>query len=164
MHIAKNKVVSFRCRFGEAGQPLPEDSYDRELEVYLHGHDGLLKGLEAAMEGKKAGDHFTITLAPEDAYGLHKENAQQRVSINHVVKSAREKIKFQPGMVVHLNTDHGAQPVVIKKVGLKMLDVDTNHPYAGKTLTFDVDVVDVRDATEEEIAHGHVHGAGGHHH
>jgi len=116
------------------------------------------------MVGKKAGDHFTVTLAPEDAYGLRKENAQQRVSINHVVKSAREKIKFQPGMVVHLNTDHGAQPVVIIKVGLKMLDVDTNHPYAGKTLTFEVDVIDVRDATEEEIAHGHVHGAGGHHH
>ena len=132
--------------------------------MYLHGHNELLPGLEAALDGKKAGDHFTVTLAPEQAFGLRKENAQQRVSIHQVVNPPRGKRKFRPGMVVALNMQDGVYPVVVTKVGLKMLDVDTNHPQAGKTLTFDLEVVDVRDATEEEIAHGHVHGIGGHHH
>lgn len=163
MVVEKNKVVTFHYRLTESGKVL-EESHGGSPMVYLHGHPGLIKGLEEALEGKKAGHHLTVTVPPEKAYGPRYPNALQRVSINHVIKSSSAKPKFQPGMVVQLNTQNGPQPVVVLKVGLKNLDVDTNHPLAGKTLTFDLDVIDIREATSEELAHGHVHGEGGHHH
>ena len=86
----------------------------------------------------------------------------QRVSIKHVV--SRGVKKFKPGMVVQVNTEHGPRDVRVVKAGLKTLDVDTNHPLAGRTLVFEIDIVNVRDATAEELAHGHAHGEGGHQH
>jgi FKBP-type peptidyl-prolyl cis-trans isomerase SlyD len=132
--------------------------------AYLHGHGQLIKGLEQALEGKRAGDKISATFAPEDAFGMRTENALQRVSINHVINPSKAKIKYKPGMIVQLNTKAGAVPATIIKVGLKALDVDANHPYAGKTVIFDVEVIEVREAEAEELAHGHVHGDGGVHH
>lgn len=163
MLIEKNKVVSFHYRLSESNEVV-EDSRQGEPITYLHGHSGLIKGLENALEGKQAGDHISVTVPPEQGYGERRENSQQRVSINHIVNPTRGKVKYKPGMVVQLNTKNGPQPVEILKVGLKTLDVDTNHPLAGKTLLFDIDVIEVRDATAEELAHGHAHGAGGHAH
>jgi FKBP-type peptidyl-prolyl cis-trans isomerase SlyD len=124
----------------------------------------MLPGVEEAMAGKKAGDSFSVTLGPDKAYGEVQENAVQRVSVKHVLTSGKKKVKFKKGMRVQLNTQDGPRDVMIVKAGLKTLDVDLNHPFAGKTLKFDIDVVDVRDASEEEIAHGHAHGIGGHQH
>jgi FKBP-type peptidyl-prolyl cis-trans isomerase SlyD len=112
------------------------------------------------MEGKVAGDIFSVTVPPEEAYGMRQEGAAQRVPIKHL-QGAR---KWRPGMIAHVQTDQGMKQVQVVKVGRFMADVDTNHPLAGKTLTFDIEVVDVREATAEEIAHGHAHGVGGHHH
>lgn len=172
MLIEKNKVVTLHYRLTEIGQDVIEDSYDGDPVVFLHGHGSMLKGLEEAMISKQKDDQLTITLSPEQAYGPVKENAYQRVSLKHIVASskspskkyANKHIKYKPGMVVQVNAAEGPREVVIVKVGLKNVDVDVNHPLAGKTLTFDVKIIDVRNASEEEIAHGHVHGKGGHQH
>jgi len=164
MLIEADKVVSFHYRLSEPGQAVIEDSHGDLPVVYIHGHHGMLAGLEEALTGKQAGDKFTVTLPPEKAYGVRRDDAVQRISVKHVLNPGNKKIGFKPGMVVQVNTDHGPREVTVVKAGLKTLDVDTNHPMAGKTLSFEVEVVEVRDATDEEIAHGHVHGAGGHQH
>ncbi len=164
MVIGKDKVVEFHYTVSEPGAGELENSRDGDPLAYLHGHDNMIVGIEQALEGKQAGDHVTVTLAPEQAYGVRKDDAIQRVSINHIVKPGKGPLRCKPGMVVHLNTAHGQVPAVVVKVGLKMLDVDTNHPYAGKTLAFAIDVVSVRDASSEELEHKHAHAAGGHHH
>lgn len=164
MQIENNKVVTFHYRLSEADKGQIEESYGGAPIVYLHGHPGLIKGLEEALAGKKAGDKFTVTVAPEQAYGQRQEDAQQRISVKHIINPGNRKVQYKPGMVVQVNTSEGPREVVVLKAGLKTVDVDVNHLLAGKTLTFDIDVVDVRDASPEEIEHGHVHGEGGHHH
>lgn len=161
--IEKNKVVSFHYLLKDSDGGILEDSHDGDVLAYLHGYNNMLSSLEDALEGKQEGDRFSITLEPEQAYGLKQENAIQRIPIKHVVKSSRKK-KYPPGMIVQINTSKGPRDVVVVKAGLKNIDVDTNHPFAGKTLSFDIEVVGVRDASEAEIAHGHAHGVGGHHH
>jgi len=163
MLIEKNKVVTFHYTLTETDNVV-ENSRDGEPLVFLHGHNGMLKGLEDQMLEKQKGDKLLITLSPDDAYGQRREDAQQRVSMKHVVNPSKKKIKYKAGMVVQINTSNGPREVVVIKAGLKNIDVDTNHPFAGKTLTFDIEILDVRDATTEELAHGHVHGAGGHQH
>lgn len=161
--ITNNKVVTFHYQVNEPGKEVIENSREFGPVVYLHGHKGMLIGLEEALVGKRAGDHFSITLPPDKAYGVRREAENLRVSLKHVI-GYDKKTKIVAGMPVQINTPQGPREVTVVKVGLKTLDVDTNHPLAGKTLNFDLEVVDVRDATEEEIAHGHVHGDGGHHH
>lgn len=110
------------------------------------------------------GDTLHLTLTPEQAYGEHKEGQQQRVPIKHLQGLPKGVRNWKPGMVAVVQTDQGMRQVTVVKPGLKMVLVDTNHPLAGKTLTYDIEVVSVRPATDEEIAHGHAHGVGGHHH
>jgi FKBP-type peptidyl-prolyl cis-trans isomerase SlyD len=162
MLIAADKVVSFHYRLSVVGQEAVEDSHDGQPMVYLHGHDGMLLGLEEALGGKQAGDKFTVILPPEKAYGQRHVDAVQRIPIKRVISPGNRKMK--PGMVVQVDTAHGPREVTVIKTGLKTIDVDINHPMAGRTLQFDIEVMDVRDASEEEIAHGHVHGEGGHQH
>ncbi len=164
MLIEKNKVVTFHYRMSEPGHDVIDDSRKGSPVIYLHGYQGMLQGLEDAITGKQAGDQSTVTLTPEQAYGARQEGSQQRISIKHVINNTKKKITYKPGNVVQLNTEHGARPAIVIKVGLKTLDIDTNHPLAGKTLTFEVEIIDVRAATAEEITHRHVHGDGGHHH
>ena len=164
MIIEQDKVVSFHYLLSDENSVVLEDSHRGNAMVYLHGHNGMLPGVEEALAGKSAGEKFSVTLEPEQAYGQVRENAVQRVSLKHVITPGKKKIKPKVGMVVQLNTQEGPRDVVVVKAGLKTLDVDTNHPFAGKTLKFDIDVVDVRDATPEEVEHKHVHGEGGHHH
>lgn len=164
MKVEKNKVVAFHYRLSESGGELIDDSHGDSPAVYLHGHDGLFKSLEDALTGKQAGDNVVATFSPEQAYGLRRADAQMRVSLKHIRVPAGHKGKLTAGLAVGLETDHGMREVTVIKAGLKTVDVDTNHPLAGKTLTFDIEIVDVRDATPEELEHGHVHGEGGHHH
>ena len=162
MQIATNKVVKFHYQLSEPEGPVFEDSREVGQEMfYLHGHGGLVPGLEDAFEGKSAGESFSVVLPPEKAYGERQRDAIQRVSMKHVITESKKKVHFKTGMVVQVNTEHGPEFVTVLKVGLKTLDVDTNHPLAGLTLKYDVEVLDVRDATPEEIDHGHVHGEGG---
>lgn len=160
MKIAKNAVVQFNYRLkDEAGKPV-EASDPEEPMAYLHGYGNIIAGLEKALENREAGERFSVTVPPGEAYGARQADAVQRVAIKHL-RGAR---RWRPGMVAEVQTDHGPRQVQIVKVGKFMADVDTNHPLAGKTLEFEIEVVAVREATEEELAHGHAHGAGGHHH
>ena len=111
------------------------------------------------MEGHEAGDKFSVDVAAADAYGDKRDNLTQRVPKKHFNGQ-----RLEPGMQVVLNTNFGPRAVTIQKVGMSVVDVDLNHPMAGKDLHFDIDIVEVREATAEELEHGHVHGEGGHHH
>ena len=160
MQIAKNSVVSFHYRLFEDDQLLESTADRPDGVLYLHGHGSILAALEAEMEGRQSGDAFDITLPPEKAYGMRRQDSVERVPRKYVLTRRQPK----PGDVVQVNTDHGPREVVVLKVGRFNIDVDTNHPLAGRTLRFEVEVGDVREATEEELAHGHAHGPGGHHH
>ena len=158
MIISKDFVVKFHYRLsGEDGATL-EDSHSGHPVLYLHGHRSMLQGLESAIEGKAAGDCLQVILPPEKAYGSRKELRDQRISKKYLLTKGVVK----PGMIVQIRTESGAQDATVKKVGLKTIDVDGNHPYAGKTLTFDVEIIDVREAAAEELSHGRAHGVGGH--
>lgn len=161
MQIAQDTVVTFKYRLSEAGGPELESSQDAVPLAYLHGHNNILPGLEEALTGLSAGDETSLTLPPEKAYGPHRPNAVQRVPVKHLLSKHK---RLLPGMLVKVNTENGAKDARIVKAGKFMLDLDMNHPFAGKTLVFDIEIVSVREATADEIAHGHAHGEGGHHH
>jgi FKBP-type peptidyl-prolyl cis-trans isomerase SlyD len=157
MIIEDKKVVSFHYELtNQEGEQL-ESSQDKEPMTYLHGTNNIIPGLEKAMVGKSAGDKFQITVDPAEAYGERKEANIQRISAKHF-KNLR---KLAPGQVVGLQTRQGPVQVTVVKIGRFNVDVDANHPLAGQALTFDVEVTGVRDASEDETAHGHVHGPGG---
>lgn len=163
MKIENNTVIQFHYRLREEGNDAElETSMGGEPTAYLHGHSNIIAGLEKAMAGHEPGDTFTALVAAKDAYGPRKEGQQQRVPIKHLMVKKNAKLKV--GMVVNIQTDQGAHPATILKAGKFNVDVDTNHPLAGKDLSFDIEIIDVRAATEEEIQHKHAHGVGGHHH
>ena len=164
MNIEHNKVVSFHYRLTDENGHEIENSYDAEPMLFMHGHGNIIAGLEKAMEGKAAGDKFSATVAPADGYGERTEGNQQRIPIKHLHGDKKAKSKLRAGMVVSVETEDGPRQVTIVKAGKFTVDVDGNHPLAGRTLVFDVEVVDVRDATDDEKSHGHAHGVGGHQH
>lgn len=164
MKIVKDSVVRFHYTVSEvnasaAGQESLETSKEREPLAILFGHGNIIPGLEAAMLDREAGENFGVDVAPADAYGEHQDGLSQRVPKKHFGAQ-----KLQPGMQVVLQTNFGQRAVTIQKVGMSVVDVDLNHPMAGKSLHFDVEIVEVREATTEELQHGHVHGEGGHQH
>ncbi len=157
MPIEDRKVVSFHYTLkNEAGEDM-ESSRDRDPMVYLHGYRNIVPGLETAMKGREVGDTVEVTVPPSEAYGERNPNNIQRISAKHFPDIKR----LSPGQMVSLQTKQGPIQAVVVKVGRFNVDVDANHPLAGKTLTFDVEITDIRDATKEEIDHGHVHGPGG---
>ncbi len=162
MKIEKDRVVSFHYtvseRAGEGWSPL-ESSEGRDPLVIMVGHGNIIPGLEKAMEGREAGDKFEVDVAAAEAYGEKREGLSQRVPKKHFGSQ-----RLEPGMQVILQTNFGPRAVTIQKVGMSVVDVDLNHPMAGKDLHFAIEIADVREATPEEIEHGHVHGEGGHHH
>jgi len=157
MTISSNKVVSFHYTLSNAAGEVMESSREQAPMTYLHGSGHVIKGLESALEGKGAGDIFQVVLQPADAYGEKKTANMQRISAKHFTHAK----DLKPGQVVGLQTRQGPVQVTIVKVGRFNIDVDANHPLSGQVLTFDIEVVEVRDATAEEKSHGHVHGAGG---
>ncbi|MEH6568057.1 MAG: peptidylprolyl isomerase [Halioglobus sp.] len=160
MKIASNSVASFHYTLSDAEGAELESSRGAQPTVYLHGSNGIIKGLEIALTDKAAGDQVQVTLTPEEAYGPRREDRIQRVPMKHLIF----KGKLRAGMAVQLNTSEGRQPVTVTKAGRHSADIDTNHPLAGKTLQFDIEIVDVREATADELSHGHAHGPGGHQH
>lgn len=160
MNIAADTVVTFHYTLRNEENKELETSRGDEPTAYLHGANNIIRGLESAMVGKEAGDVFTATIAPEEAYGLRNPEKQQRVPAKHLMF----KGKLKAGDVVQLNTQEGRRAVTVIKAGRHSADIDTNHPLAGQTLSFDVEIIEVRAATADEKAHGHAHGPGGHQH
>ena len=163
MKIEKDRVVRFHYTVSEAGASEAgasvESSKDREPLAILIGHGNIIPGLEKAMDGHEAGDAFAADVPAAEAYGEKREGLTQRVPKKHF-----EGQRLEPGMQVVLNTNFGPRAVTIEKVGMTVVDVDLNHPMAGKDLHFDIEIVEVREASAEELEHGHVHGDGGHQH
>ena len=159
MKIEKDRVVRFHYTVSEAGQEPIESSKDREPLAILVGHGNIIPGLETAMMDKEAGESFGVDVKSADAYGERREGLSQRVPKKHFGNT-----RLVPGQQVILQTNFGPRAVTVEKVGMTVVDVDLNHPMAGKDLHFDVEIVEVREASEEEVQHGHVHGDGGHHH
>ena len=158
--VVENAVVEFHYElFNPAGEMM-ESSREGDPVAVLHGHGAIVAGLEAALAGRALGDTFEVTVPPTAAYGERVEGLIQRISKKHLPDGKRLKV----GMRTAFRTDNGVRHVTVAKVGSKMVDVDLNHPMAGMDLKFKVEIVSIRDAAPEEIAHGHVHGRGGHQH
>jgi FKBP-type peptidyl-prolyl cis-trans isomerase SlyD len=158
MNIAANRVAYIHYTLtDDAGQVL-DSSQGGEPLMYLHGAGNLVPGLEKALDGKNAGDSLKVTVAPDEGYGQRKESLVQQVP-RRAFKGVRD---LKPGMRFHAEGEHGA--VTVTQVTGDMVTVDGNHALAGQTLHFAVEVAKVREATAEEVLHGHAHGAGGHHH
>jgi FKBP-type peptidyl-prolyl cis-trans isomerase SlyD len=157
MKADKDKVIAIHYTLTVDGEKV-ESSHDRDEQLWvLLGHGQLIPGLEAALEGHEAGDTLQVEVAAVDGYGERQEGQVQRMSKKYFPQADRLK----PGMVTLLRLKEGGQrAVTVHKVGMSAIDVDLNHPMAGKALHFDVSIGEVREATEEEVAHGHAHPPG----
>ena len=160
MQIAQNAVAAFHYTLTDDEGQVIDSSKGREPLTYLHGSGQIVPGLEKQMEGRGAGDKFTADVTPEEGYGVHHAELLQEVP-----REAFQGVDdIQPGMQFQGRGPQGAINVTVTKVEDGKVFIDGNHPLAGKTLHFDIEVTNVREATGEELEHGHVHGEGGHHH
>lgn len=158
MQITDKTAVSIHYTLtNNSGEQL-DSSRGEEPLLYLHGAGNIIPGLEAALSGKSVGDTFNVTIPPAEAYG---ELAPDMVQV--VSKKMFDGMDLEIGMQFHADVSHGSGVITITEINGDDVTVDGNHPLAGETLIFDVEVVDVRPATDDEMAHGHVHGAGCNH-
>ena len=160
MKIAHEKVVSIHYTLTNGEGTVLDSSSGSQPLAYLHGFGNIIPGLENALEGKASGDKLSVTVEPEQGYGARDERLVQAVP-----RSAFKGVtELAPGMQFQAQGPQGTRLVVVTQVADEEVTVDANHPLAGQTLHFDVEVSEVRDATAEELEHGHVHGPGGHQH
>ena len=161
MLIAANKAVSIDYTLtNDAGEVIDSSAGGAPL-VYLHGAGNIIPGLEKALEGKQGGDQIQVSIEPQDAYGEY--SPELVATLNRAMFEGVDELEV--GMQFHVSgLDGGMQIVTIRDVEGDDVIVDGNHPLAGQRLNFKVKVVNVREASEEEVAHGHIHGEGGHHH
>lgn len=151
MKVEKNAVVTFHYVMtdDESGEII-ENSNGKEPSAFLYGHKNMIESLEHSMLGKEPGEAYTVTLPPDIAYGRVRSSSELRVS----KKNLQFEGELKPGMMVPIKTKEGLRPVTVVKVGKFNVDIDYNHPLAGKTLKFDVEIVDVREATTDELSQG----------
>ncbi len=160
MKIAEDTVVSIHYTLKNGEGTVLDASGGGAPLAYLHGAGNIIPGLESALEGKQTGDKLSVTVEPEKGYGERDERLVQAVP-----RSAFKDVKeLAPGMQFQAQGPQGTRLVVVTQVATDVVTVDANHPLAGQTLHFEVEVAEVREATREELEHGHVHGPGGHHH
>jgi len=160
MQITPGSVVVFDYTLTDDDKDIIDSSVGSEPLAYIQGEGQIVPGLEKAMEGKKAGDSFKISLPPEDGYGVHDPENISVVPADQIEGGE----ELEEGMQLHTEGEFGEQTVIITKIVGNEVTIDGNHPLAGMTLHFDINIRDVRPATDEERDHGHVHGPGGHHH
>ena len=159
MTIEKNKVVTIEYTLTDEAGELIESSEGQEPLTYVHGVGNIIPGLESSLEGKSPGESVKVSVPPEEAYGQWDE--EKVLDVPKEQFSGIDNVKA--GMQFSVHSSVGEQIVTVTKVEGDTVTVDANHPLAGKTLTFDVKVVGIREATPEELDHGHVHGPGDHH-
>jgi len=161
MLISRNKVVRFAYTLTDDKAQVLDRSSEAEPLTYLHGGEAIIPGLEAALEGRRAGESFKVRVAAVDAYGERDEDLVH--SVPRDMFEGDDAVKV--GMQFETNDDDGETRIVtVTGADANNVTVDGNHPLAGIPLNFAVTVVEVRDASAEERRHGHVHGAGGHQH
>ena len=159
--IADGSVVTMHYKLALDDGQVVDSSEGSDPLAYLHGSGNIVPGLESAMSGKQVGDKFDVAVVPEEGYGARHEEAVQTVPRGMFPPDAQLEagIQFQA-------TDEEQRPVMgtIKEVADETVTVDFNHPLAGHTLNFSIEIVEIRAASDEEKEHGHVHGKGGHNH
>lgn len=160
MKIENEKVVSINYTLKDDSGTILDSSEGREPLAYIHGMGNIIPGLESQLTGKSVGDSLKVSVAPADGYG--------EFDLAQVVQVSRSQFEGVPelkvGMQFTASSQEGHQVVTITNIENDTVTVDGNHPLAGKTLHFDVTVMDIRNASADELSHGHVHGPGGHHH
>jgi len=160
MKIGHEKVVSIHYTLTNTEGTVLDSSSGGDPLAYLHGFGNIIPGLENALVGKAAGDKLSVTVDPDQAYGTRDERLVQEVP-----RAAFKGVdQLAPGMQFQAQGPEGTRLVIVTQVAEDLVTVDANHPLAGQTLHFEVEVSEVREATAEELEHGHVHGPGGHHH
>jgi FKBP-type peptidyl-prolyl cis-trans isomerase SlyD len=156
MPIATNDVVTIHYTLKDDADKVIDSSSGGEPMAYLHGHGNIIPGLERELAGKSVGERLTVRVPPADGYGEYDRALVQQVP--------RRALKGIASLKVGMRLQAGHQAVTVTRIAGDMVTLDGNHPLAGQNLNFDVEITAVRPATEEELAHGHVHGSGGHHH
>jgi len=161
MQISKNKVVTLEYTLKDNEGVVIDQTTGDDTFAFIHGIGGIIPGLENALDGKQADDALNITIEPDEAYGQREEALLAEVPMDRFDGAG----EIQEGMQFQTASEDGtARVVTVVKIEDGMVTVDGNHPLAGVTLNFDVKVIAVREATQEELEHGHVHGPGGHQH
>jgi FKBP-type peptidyl-prolyl cis-trans isomerase SlyD len=160
MQIADRCVASFHYTLTDASGKVIDSSAGSAPLAYLHGSGNIVAGLEKAMAGRTPGDKFEVSVAPEEGYGVRRPELVQIVP-RAAFQGVRE---LKPGMRFQAESERGPMAVVITEIEGDEVTVDGNHPLAGEMLYFAIEITEVRQASHEELAHGHVHGPGGHHH
>ncbi len=153
------QVVLFHYSVSAEGSDV-ESSRGGEPIAALLSAGNIIPGLDQALQGRSAGDSFSVDIDCSRAYGAHDPELIKRVSR----KRLKEAGQLRLGGLLSVDTGQGRRVATVRKLGMSVVDLDFNHPMAGKDLQFDIEVVEVRDASAAEKAHGHAHGPGGHHH
>ena len=160
MQIADRTVASFHYTLTDDAGTVIDSSRGRTPLTYLHGAGNIVPGLEKELAGRKQGDSFNVVVPPEEGYGM-----PNPMMVQVVPREAFQGVEtLEVGMEFQAQTPQGPMSVAISKIDGDEVTVDGNHPLAGQTLHFAIEVTSVRDASLEELTHGHVHGEGGHHH
>lgn len=160
MKIEKNRVVGIHYTLTDNDGKVLDSSIGNQPLLYLHGNGNLIPGLENVLEGKRKNDRLNVKVEPELGYGEFDENMIFEVNRSQFDYSG----EIKKGMQFQMHTDHGHQVVTVSKIEGDIIVLDGNHPLAGQELNFDVEVTEVREASSDEISHGHVHHHGHHHH
>lgn len=162
MQIAQNTVVAMTYTLTNDQGDILDQADTSHPFVYLHGANNIIPGLENALTGKQAQDSMVVNIAPADAYGERDDRLTQQIPREMFGDVPAEQLV--PGAQFQAQTNGGIEIITIAAVDANTITIDANHPLAGVTLTFDLTILAVRPASVEEVAHGHVHGVGGHHH
>ncbi len=160
MNIEKNRVVTLHYTLRDEQGAVIDSSSGRGPLSYIHGKGNIIPGLEQALAGRAAGDKVDVTVAPEQGYGRRDERLVQILPRTKFTGLS----EITPGMQVRSSGPKGPRMLTVVRVERDFVTVDANHPLAGRTLHFSVEVEEVRKATHDEVSHGHVHGPGGHQH
>ena len=160
MQIAADSVVLIHYTLKDDDGKVLDSSAGGEPLAYIQGHGNLVVGLEKALEGKRDGDTLAVVIEPADGYGRRDEALIKRLPKRALQGSG----EIKKGMQFQAQTEQGVRLFTVTALAGDMVTLDGNHPLADQRLHFEVKVVEVREATSEELEHGHVHGAGGHHH
>ncbi|MGB0369412.1 MAG: FKBP-type peptidyl-prolyl cis-trans isomerase [Flavobacteriales bacterium] len=162
MTISENKVVLINYTLKDDKGEVLDSSEGNEPLAYIQGIGNIIVGLEEALAGKSVGDKVSTTIKPDKGYGERSEENIHKVPLSGFEADGDEKLV--EGMQVRVETNEGVSIADVAKIEGEEVTLDLNHPLAGETLHFDVEVMDIREATKEELDHGHAHGPGGHHH
>jgi FKBP-type peptidyl-prolyl cis-trans isomerase SlyD len=160
VQITADRVVTIHYTLKDDSGTVLDSSAGGEPLAYIQGHGNLVSGLEKALEGQQDGVTLAVSVPPAEGYGLRDEDLIQRLP----KRSLQGSGEIRKGMQFQASTADGMRVFTVTALVGDMVTLDGNHPLADQTLHFDIEIIGVREATTEELEHGHVHGPGGHHH